>query len=448
MGTVTKTDSITAIPSSYDTSHYSWNSVSSSYPMTNAYTNSSSTTYVQVSWKTGSGAETYVYMRFDFSAIPENATITSVSATAKGYVSTTNSSRVTTRQMQLCTGTTLKGSALTMSTSTSAQTFSSPGTWTRAELQSAGVRYYVKRGTSNTTSSYNLRIYGAEMTVNYSWQETTYTITVNNSTSANVIASDDEPVQGDDVNIIADTITGITVKDNGTDVTNQFVAHEDTGASYTVTQTGTYGFSLNSNNYYQSGNTGVDKSAAVCRVNFNVPVSATITFTYINYAEQGYDFGVFGDIDIALNTDYYPAGSSGATISDSSYKLACNTSTYNSSSAKTLTYSMSAGEHFIDVKYSKDDASASNNDTLQFKVDITLDEPFTPGTHYYYTISSIQADHTIVVSNATATDTIYFKSNGAWVAVTKVYKKVDGSWVQQSSLTNVFDTNTNYVKGN
>jgi hypothetical protein len=292
-------------------------------------------------------------------------------------------------------------------------------------------------------------MYGAEMTVNYSWQETTYTITVNNSTSASVVASDDEPSQGDDVNIIADTLTGITVKDNGADVTNQFVAHEDTGASYTVAQTGTYGFTLNSNNYYQSDNKGVDKSAAVCRVNFNVPVSATITFTYINYAEQGYDFGVFGNIDVALNTNYYPAGSSGATISDSSYKLACNTSTYNSSSAKTLTYSMDAGDHFIDVKYSKDDASASNNDTLQFRVDITLDEPFTPGTHYYYTISNIQADHTITVSNSSAaTETMYFKNNGAWVSVTKVYKKVNGSWVQQSSLTNVFDANTNYVKGN
>ena len=108
----------------------------------------------------------------------------------------------------------------------------------------------------------------------------------------------------------------------------------------------------------------MNQSAAVCRVNFSLPVSATITFTFINYAEGGYDFGVFGNIDTALNTNYYSAGSSGATITDSSYKLACNTSTYNTSSTHTLTYSMSAGDHYIDVKYSKDDASAANNDTL------------------------------------------------------------------------------------
>ncbi|MBO7536318.1 MAG: hypothetical protein J6T34_04170, partial [Bacilli bacterium] len=113
MGTQTVTDSITADFSSYDTTNYSWASVSSSYPMTNAYDDSSSTSYAQVNWTTGSGAETYVYMKFNLSAIPVGATIKSVAASAKGYVNTTTSSRVTTRQMQLASGTTLKGSALT-----------------------------------------------------------------------------------------------------------------------------------------------------------------------------------------------------------------------------------------------------------------------------------------------------------------------------------------------
>jgi hypothetical protein len=42
----------------------------------------------------------------------------------------------------------------------------------------------------------------------------------------------------------------------------------------------------------------------------------------------------------------------------------------------------------------------------------------------------------------------FYKTTGGWVAATKVYKKVNGSWVEQSDLTTVFDTNTNYVKGN
>lgn len=127
---------------------------------------------------------------------------------------------------------------------------------------------------------------------------------------------------------------------------------------------------------------------------------------------------------------------------------ACNTSSYNSSSAQTLTYTMSSGNHSIWIKFSKDDASDSNNDTLQFKVAITLNESFTPGTYYGYDITDIAADHTIVItSSGAATDTIYFKNNGSWIAATKVYKKVNGSWVQQTDLTSVFNTNTNYVKG-
>ena len=113
------------------------------------------------------------------------------------------------------------------------------------------------------------------------------------------------------------------------------------------------------------------------------------------------------------------------------------------SSAQTLTYSMPAGEHYIDVKYSKDDASASNNDTLQFKVAITLDEPFTPGTYYGYDITNISVDHTIVVTASTQ-DTAYLKVNGSWVAVSEVYKKINGSWVKQTSLSNVFDSGTKY----
>ena len=451
MGTVQKQGTITSHPTSYDTTHYSWASVSSSYPISNAYTDSSSTSYAQVSWKTGANAETYVYLRFDLSAIPADATINSVTAKAKGYVNTTNSSRVTSRQMQLAAGTTLKGSALTISTSTNEQTFSNTGSWTRAELLTAGVRFYVKRGTSNTSSTYNLRMYGATITVNYTWLETTYTITVSNSTTATVTPTSQDVVEGNDAVVTSNTISGLQVTDNGVDVTSQFIETEKTGATYSVqTADGaSYGFALNNNDYYESQNTGVNKSAAVCIVNINTPVAATVTFSYINYAEEAYDFGVFGNIDVPLTNDYYPAGSNGATISETSYRLACNSSTYNKSTVQTLTYSVSAGDSQIYVKYSKDDASAANNDSLQFQVSITLDEPFTPGIYYEYTIQNVQADHTIVVGySGGGGEQMYIKVNGSWTAVSAVYQKVNGSWVQQSNLSTLFSTTANYVKGN
>lgn len=190
-------------------------------------------------------------------------------------------------------------------------------------------------------------IYGAEIEVTYTIP-VYHSVTVNNSSSATVTVSNANPLEGTDVEVRASTISGITIKDNGVDVTSQFTQRSDTAQSYSVVNVGSYGFNLNSSTgYYVSNNQGVSKSAAVCRVDFYVPVAATITFTYINYAEQSYDFGVFGNIDVALSNNYYAAGSNGATITDSSYKRACNTSTYNSSSAQTLTYNMSSGNHSI-----------------------------------------------------------------------------------------------------
>ena len=39
------------------------------------------------------------------------------------------------------------------------------------------------------------------------------------------------------------------------------------------------------------------------------------------------------------------------------------------------------------------------------------------------------------------------KVNGSWVNVSKVYKKVNGLWVEQTDLANLFNAQTNYVKG-
>ncbi len=44
-------------------------------------------------------------------------------------------------------------------------------------------------------------------------------------------------------------------------------------------------------------------------------------------------------------------------------------------------------------------------------------------------------------------ETIYYKDNGTWVSASSVYKKVNGSWELQNDLSNVFDSQTNYVKG-
>lgn len=423
------------IPSTYYLSS-SYLSVSNA---SNMYANTDSTNYATVTNSRTSTSSYYIYIRgFNFDAIPSNAVVSSFTVKVK-----CNYSGGYSQAMYLYDGTsTSYGSSDSISSTVTTHTFTCSHSWSDLVNSGSdfGIRINCRRSSRNTTSY--VYIYGAEIEVTYT-VPVYHSVTINNSTSATVTASDTNPLEGTDVEIRSDTISGITVKDNGADVTSQFTQRQGQAESYEVENVGTYGFTLNSSTgYYTSNNTGVDKSASVCRVDFYVPVAATITFTFINYAEQGYDFGVFGNIDVALNNNYYAAGSSGATITDSSYKLACNTSTYNTSSAHTLTYDMSAGNHSIWVKYSKDDASADNNDTLQFKVAITLDEPYTPGTYYGYDITNISADHTIVVT-ASAQDKAYFKVNGSWTEVT-IYKKINGSWVKQTSLSNVFDSGTDY----
>ena len=295
------------VPSTYYRNNNSYVTVTNP---NNMYTNTDSTTYASVQNTRNSTSNTYYcYLRgFNFSDIPSDAEVTGFTIKIKAnesYMSTSSSYR-----MSLYNGTTSIGSTtVTSSLSTTVQTFTFPipSTLTWETLKGYGSNFGIRiplRRSSTSSSSY-VYVYGAEIDVTYT-VPVYHNVTISNSTSATVTASDTRPLEGTDVEIRSDTISGITIKDNGTDVTSQFTQRQGQAESYEVVNVGTYGFTLNSSTgYYVSNNKGVDKTAAVCRVNFYVPVSATITFTYINYAEQGYDFGVFGNIDTALNHNYY-----------------------------------------------------------------------------------------------------------------------------------------------
>ena len=439
---------IRLVPSTYAVSSTSYLSVSNA---DNMYTNTDSTTYATITNTYASTSSRYLYLRgFNFDDVPSNATINSFTVKIKGYE--TGLATSTSYAPRLANGTSaISNTTASSNFRTSVSTITIPtGSLTWSQIVNTygsnfTIMVYVRRNSRNTTGYFYC--YGAEILVDYT-VPVYHNVTVTNSTSATVAANPTSVLEGSSSTITSDTLSNITITDNNVDVTSQFVLHSGTNGDYSVATRGTYGFALNGSGYYESQNKGVDKSCAVCRVSFNLPVSANITFQYINYAEASYDFGVFGNVDVALTTNYYPAGSNGATISETSYKKACNTSSDNTSSVQTLTYSnVSAGDHFIDIKYSKDDASASNNDTLQFKVTITYSQSV---SYYSYTINNIIADHVIVVNANGSQPKFYIKINGTWTQFSKIYKKVNGSWVEQSSSTwsTLFDTNTNYRKMN
>lgn len=405
---------------------YSAESPNSSLP-----TGTSTGNYVYVKDNGSNNTTGWIIYSFDFSSIPSNATITSMEVKcygAKEEAGTSDSQHV--GKIGLYSNNTLK-SAEQEFTSSSNQliTINNPGTWTRSELQNAKLRF--------TVGYYGGRLGGITWTVNYDipaeGNPYYYEYTVSNISAdheivvaENVIVPPEEdsgktyyPITISSINSTTNPIKGTTrvesgtsetititpsdpqltlALDNGVDVTSQLVAHggDSPTSALTVVQGASYGFAYcGTTGYYMSQNKGVDKSAAVCKIDFDLPVRCLVTIQFINYGEASYDFGVFGNVDIPLSTNYYAAGSGGATITDNSYKLACNTSTYNTSSPQTITYEIEAGEHSVYIKYSKDDATGENNDTLQFKV--TSIETLEPTVGYYtYDLNNISQSHSLI----------------------------------------------------
>ena len=342
--TVSIQDTITAHPTNVASDH-AYASVSNT---TNGYTESSSTTYATINLTTGSGATTYIYFTFDFSDIPAGATIDSVSCSAKAYINTTNSSRITTRQIQLYSGTTAKGSASTISNSTTAFNMTT-GSWTRNELQNARIRLYGVRGTSNTTSTYYFRFYGATFTVNYSIDGVAYTVgATSNVSGVTVDPSTQELMGGEDatVSIYASSLDDIAVTDNDVDVTDQLEQHAMPTGGSASTVLGSY--SLVSGSFNGSGATyfsglvgaGIDHtkttssyysggSGTIAVFTYDldfadIPSNATITELYCEvngHAESTSNSSEYmcaqlisGSTDISAETNFKSIGTSNTTI--------------------------------------------------------------------------------------------------------------------------------------
>lgn len=384
-------------------------------------------------YSNGSGTITVFTYNLTFSDIPSNATITRLYCQVNGHAeSTSNNNEYMCAQLILGdTATTISDEInfKSIGTSNSTQTLEATTLPTVEQLSNLKLKcrlgYY--GGAINGATCY------IEYTVPVEGNLYYYEYTVSNISadhtilvSENVIVPPEEesgktyyPITISSINATTDPVKGTTrvesgtsetititpsdpqltlALDNGVDVTSQLIAHggESPTSALTTVQGASYGFAYcGTTGYYMSQNKGVDKSAAVCKVDFDLPVRCLVTIEFINYAEATYDFGVFGNIDMPLSTDYYAAGSGGATITDSNYKLACNTSTYNTSTSHTITYEIESGEHSIYIKYSKDDATSSNNDTLQFRV--TNIETLEPSIGYYtYDLNNINQSHSLI----------------------------------------------------
>lgn len=519
-----------------------------------------------------SGSSTIAVFTYDmsFTDIPSNATITRVWCEVNGHAESTSQGSEY-MCAQLISGSTNLSSELnfkSIGTSNSTQTLEATTIPTIAQLEEMKLKcrlgYYggaINGATAYVTYTvpsanpyywtYTLSNVSADHTILVGSSgpyipdpedptKTYYSVTISSINATTDPEKGTTRVEENDdlVVTISPTDPQLTLAlDNGVDITNQLVGGLPVN-TYTVTTKvsgASYGFNLNSNTgYYVSSNNGVSKSASVARLNMDFESECLVTIQYINYAEANYDYGMFGKLDTTVATDGLTAGSGSSSPSDSTsnYQLAmCS----NSSSAQTISYQVPMGQHYIDIKYGKDDASDANNDSLQWKVlsieptsaggdytytlndvnqkhslifvfgnvtfyyvnsggnsacrifpdgqqvvldggaykinivpntttdTVTLtdngvdrtsslekeegtDKQGNPAVSYSYSLSNIQANHTLVVHTGSTPTILYFKDNNTWRSVTAAYRKINGAWVQEPDITSLFNNNNRYRK--
>jgi hypothetical protein len=160
-----------------------------------------------------------------------------------------------------------------------------------------------------------------------------------------------------DVKLSANSISLEAVGTGGTTSTTTedvgLVTHSSDDTYYFVKPSGS--------DYYVSNNNGVANSYAYATVYFSFDEATTVNLSCISYGESNFDYGIISTVDAEL------AHSNTADTSNvlKSFKGE------SSSSAVNVSVALPSGEHFITIKYIKDNSSDSGNDTLQFRATVT-----------------------------------------------------------------------------
>jgi len=456
---------IRLIPSTYYLSSSTYLSVANA---ANMYANTDSDTYATVTNSQTGTTSYYLYLRgFNFDDIPANAVVTGITVKIKARESGISTS--SSYAPKLCHGTSqITSTCSAVSTTATVHDFTGvDADWDDIVGYGSdfGIRINCRRASRNTTGY--MYVYGAEIEVTYTIP-IQHTVTVQNSTGANVQASDTSPYEGDDVLITADTLSGITVTDNGVDVTAQFVQ----GATETLEQVaeGALATSFSDSGgafYISSSSTSTQYLEAAIGHTAESPGSATTTNTYVKGSASGNT--TTGDAIYSFDFSAIPAGATIRSMSVRCYAARENATIDSTHVCRMAVYSggtlKGAAQDLTSTSYSivtlSNPGTWTRAELQQAKFHFTLGyyggriagitwEVTYEVDGYVYTIAAIATDHTIVVAAAGGTQTFYLKdSSNTWgvLAVTQGWKKVGGSWVRENDKTQLFDSNTKYVKG-
>ena len=458
------------IPSSYATSNSSYATVYSGE--TNMYNNTSHTSnYAQLRGRNrNSTTAYYIFIKgFNFNSIPTNANVSSFKVLIRCY---RNSYQRTGNNYRL------RLASTTNFNNVIANTIEIPtGNLTWSTLSGYGENFSIVVPLSSTSSSRPyVYVYGAEIEVTYTTGNVAVTgVDIPNTASVEVGST-----------------TQLTATISPSNATNQNVSWSSGNTSVaTVASDGTI--------------TGVSAGTAVITVTTEdgsytdtctVTVAAAITYTYklATTMEVGKKYlianGNSGSVRILTNESGGSRQLVGAAATVSNNKISINSATKAKAEFECVRYT-SGNDVTITVqsdnKYLYADSSSglrlqstsslnrfwhynsTGNKFWQFKSTTTDGWTDTSTEYKYYlkmTGNNFTDNHVTSPSIADTTlpaiyifveddgsgdePQLYMKNNGTWTGYSKVFKKINGSWVEQDSSTwsTLFNTSTHYRKMN
>lgn len=423
----------------------------------NAFTNTDSSTYATINNIYSSTTNRYIYLRgFNWDDIPSSAIINSFNIKLKASESggTTSSNY----RPVLCRGTSTYSNAYcnAITTSVEVKTFSFTQDFNtfRDDGEDFGIRINCRRSSRNTAASFH--IYGAEIEVDYTVPDpctVTTTLIGDGTIEPSGVINTYKDAEFTLIITPTDKSESVTATQDGTDITNQLVAHGagstiievpenvtthgiqsgSSYAQYAVGHSAESPYSSTSNMYASSGSTG--------------------------YAEYSFDFSDIPSNATIESIEVRCHGHRESNTISSSYVSQC--AIYNGSTAISNTVDFPSTSASIITLEPNIDITRSMLDNLTVRhfvgyygglvTGISFVVSYSTGTgidHYTYSyIVSGDSNIVVTIGGSVKTDSLYFKLNNNWIKAIKVYKKNNGIWALQTDYKTVFKNDVNYVKG-